>query len=64
VSTFNNKVGVFDLKDGRALGPATIDKEVGQLQGIGTSKNGDVWIADNTSNYMIQFPGGDFTKGK
>jgi hypothetical protein len=64
VGTFNNKVGVFDLKDGRALGPATIDKEVGQLQGIGTSKNGDVWIADNTSNYMIQFPGGDFTKGK
>ena len=64
VSTFNNKVGVFDLKDGTAVGPATIDKEVGQLQGIGTSKNGDVWIADNTSNYMIQFPGGDFTKGK
>jgi hypothetical protein len=64
VGTFNNKVGVFDLKDGRALGPATIDQEVGQLQGIGTSKNGDVWIADNTSNYMIQFPDGDFTKGK
>ncbi|MDA7508151.1 hypothetical protein N8497_00070 [bacterium] len=64
VSTFNNKVGVFDLKDGTALGPATIDKEVGQLQGIGTSKNGDVWIADNTRNYMIRFPGGDFTKGK
>ena len=64
VGTFNNKVGVFDLKDGTAVGPATIDKEVGQLQGIGTSKNGDVWIADNTSNYMIQFPGGDFTKGK
>jgi len=64
VGTFNNKVGVFDLNTGRALGPATIDKKVGQLQGIGTAKNGDVWIADNTSNYMIQFPNGDFTKGK
>ena len=64
VGTFNNKVGVFDLKDGTALGPATIDKEVGQLQGIATSKNGDVWIADNTGNYMIQFPRGDFRKGE
>jgi hypothetical protein len=64
VGTFNNKVGVFDLNTGQALGPATIDKKVGQLQGIGTAKNGDVWIADNTSNYMIQFPNGDFTKGK
>jgi hypothetical protein len=64
VGTFNNKVGVFDLKDGTALGPATIDKEVGQLQGIATSKNGDVWIADNTGNYMIQFPGGDFRQGE
>ena len=64
VGTFNNKVGVFDLKDGAALGPATINKEVGQLQGIATSKNGDVWIADNTGNYMIQFPGGDFRKGE
>ncbi len=64
VGTFNNKVGVFDLKDGRALGPATIDQKVGQLQGIATSKNGDVWIADNTGNYMIHFPGGDFRQGE
>ena len=64
VGAFNNIVGVFDLTDGKALGPATIDGEVGQLQGVGTARNGDVWIADNTSNHMIHFPGGDYTKGK
>ena len=64
VGAFNNMVGVFDLKDGKALGPATIDGEVGQLQGVATAANGDVWIADNTANHMIHFPGGDYTKGK
>ena len=64
VGAFNNLVGVFDLKDGKALGPATIDGDVGQLQGVATAANGDVWIADNTANHMIQFPGGDYTKGK
>ncbi|WP_186485194.1 hypothetical protein [Synechococcus sp. A15-127] len=64
VGAFNNMVGVLDLKDGEALGPATIDGEVGQLQGVATAANGDVWIADNTANHMIHFPGGDYTKGK
>ena len=64
VGAFNNMVGVFDLNAGKALGPATIDGDVGQLQGVATAANGDVWIADNTANHMIQFPGGDYTKGK
>ncbi|WP_413743577.1 hypothetical protein [Synechococcus sp. MIT S9451] len=64
VGTFNNRVGVFSLEDGKALGPATIDQPVGQLQGVGTAGNGDVWIADNTGNHMIHFPGGDYTQGK
>ena len=64
VGAFNNMVGVFDLQNGQALGPATIDGEVGQLQGVGTAVNGDVWIADNTANHMIHFPGGDYTQGK
>ena len=64
VGAFNNIVGVFDLNTGKALGPATIDGEVGQLQGVGTARNGDVWIADNTANHMIYFPGGDYTKGQ
>ncbi|MCB4377191.1 hypothetical protein FZZ92_06925 [Synechococcus sp. MU1611] len=64
VGAFNNMVGVFDLKDGKALGPATIDGEVGQLQGVATAANGDVWIADNTANHMIHFPGGDYTQGE
>ena len=64
VGTFNNRVGVFSLENGEALGPATIDQPVGELQGIATARNGDVWIADNTSNHMIHFPGGDYTEGK
>ena len=64
VGTFNNRVGVFSLEDGEALGPATIDQPVGELQGIATARNGDVWIADNTSNHMIHFPDGDYTNGK
>ncbi len=64
VGTFNNRVGVFSLENGEALGPATIDQPVGELQGIATARNGDVWIADNTSNHMIHFPGGDYTQGK
>lgn len=64
VGTFNNRVGVFDLETGEALGPATIDQPVGELQGIGTARNGDVWVADNTSNHMVHFPGGDYTQGK
>jgi len=64
VSTFNNKIGVFDLSDGGSLGPATVDLPIGELQGIGTARNGDVWIADNTADHMIHFPGGDYTKGQ
>ena len=53
-------VGVFDHNDGKALGPATIHAEVGQLKCDATAANGDIWIADNTANHMIQFPGGDY----
>ncbi|PTO54272.1 hypothetical protein CWN94_10700 [Vibrio splendidus] len=62
VATFNAKVGVFDL-NGKALGPATIDAPNGQLQGLATAPNGDVWVTDNQLNQMIVFPGGDYTKG-
>ena len=64
VGAFNNMVGVFDLTTGKALGPASIDGDIGQLQGVGTSRNGDVWIADNTANHMIHFPNGDYNNGK
>ena len=64
VSTFNNKIGVFDLENGKPLGPATVDGELGQLQGIATAGNGDVWIADNTKDHMVHFPNGDYKNGK
>ena len=63
VSSFNGKVGVFDL-DGKSLGPATIKGESGGLQGLATAPNGDVWLCDNQMSQMIRFPGGDHTKGE
>ncbi len=63
ISTFNAKVGVFDLT-GKALGPATINGQHGQLQGLATAPNGDVWVCDNQYNHMIRFPKGDYTKGE
>ena len=63
VSSFNGKVGVFDL-DGKPLGPATIDGENGALQGLATAPNGDVWLCDNQMSQMIRFPGGDHTNGE
>ena len=64
VGTFNNKIGVFDLEDGKPLGPATVDGEIGQLQAVTTAANGDVWIADNTKDHMIRFPDGDYKNGE
>ena len=64
VSTFNNKIGVFDLENGKPLGPATVDGELGQLQGVAAAGNGDIWIADNTKDHMVHFPNGDYKNGK
>ncbi|SIO40551.1 NHL repeat-containing protein [Halodesulfovibrio marinisediminis] len=63
ISTFNKKVGVFDL-DGKPLGPAKVDGKVGMLQGLATSPNGDVWICDNQLNQMLKFPNGDHNRGE
>jgi sugar lactone lactonase YvrE len=63
VSSFNGKIGVFDL-DGNVLGPATVNGPNGALQGIATAPNGDVWICDNQMSQMIRFPGGDHTRGE
>ena len=57
VGTFNKKIGVFDL-DGKALGPAQVNGEIGGIQGLATAPNGDVWACDNQLNQMIRFPGG------
>jgi sugar lactone lactonase YvrE len=63
VSSFNGTVGVFDL-DGSVLGPATVNGENGQLQGLATAPNGDVWVCDNQLNQLIRFPKGDHTRGE
>ncbi len=66
VTGFDGRVGVYDF-DGSPLVPETgavIDGDNGGLQGVGTSQNGDVWIADSTKNQMLYFPKGDPTSGR
>lgn len=66
VTGFDGRIGVYDF-DGSPLVPETgavIDGENGGLQGVGTSQNGDVWIADSTKDQMIYFPKGDPTSGR
>lgn len=66
VSSFSSTVGVFDFT-GKPLGPKegiTFDGKIGQGQGVGIARNGDVWIADSQKDQLMYFPGGDYTKGK
>lgn len=42
----------------------TFDGKIGQGQGVGIARNGDVWIADSQKDQLMYFPGGDYTKGK
>ncbi|MGG8494773.1 hypothetical protein ACQY1Q_00010 [Tenacibaculum sp. TC6] len=70
VSSFNGSIGVYNLEDGT---PAfdeipeyltEIINKIGGLQGIGVAPNGDIWIVGTSSNRMLYFPNGDFTKGR
>lgn len=66
LSSFSSTIGVFDLQ-GRPLGPAqgiTLDGRIGQGQGIGIARNGDVWVADSTRDQLVHFPGGDHNRGR
>ncbi len=63
VGTFNKTVGVFDLQ-GNPLGPVEFGGKTGQFQGLGVSRNNDVWVADNTKDQMVLFPKGDPSKAQ
>ena len=65
VSSFNGKIGVFDL-DGK---PAVKESDfpftgLRDLMGIGVAANGDVWIAASAQDELVYFPGGRVRDGK
>ena len=64
VSSFNGKIGVMDF-NGQPLGKETdfpFKEKPGGLMGVGVALNGDVWIADESKNQLLYFPGGEIKK--
>jgi hypothetical protein len=55
LSSFNSTIGVFDF-NGEPLGPEegiTFDGKLGQGQGVGVARNGDVWIDDFMKEFEV-----------
>ena len=60
-------ISVFDRKTGQPLSPATgynFGGQLGQMQGIIVTPNGDVWALDNEKSQIVYLPKGDATKGR
>jgi hypothetical protein len=60
-------ISVFDRKTGKALSPETgynFGGQLGSMQGIITTPNGDVWALDNEKDQIMYLPKGDATKGR
>ncbi len=60
-------ISVFDRKTGAPLSPETgynFDGQLGSMQGIITTPNGDVWALDNEKSQIVYLPKGDATKGR
>ena len=60
-------ISVFDRKTGNPLSPETgynFDGQLGEMQGIITTSNGDVWALDNEKDQIVYLPKGDATKGR
>jgi len=60
-------ISVFDRKTGKPLSPETgynFGGQLGAMQGIITTPNGDVWALDNEKNQIVYLPKGDATKGR
>jgi hypothetical protein len=60
-------ISVFDRKTGKPLSPETgytFGGQLGSMQGIITTPNGDVWALDNEKNQIVYLPKGDATKGR
>jgi len=60
-------ISVFDRKTGKPLSPETgynFGGQLGEMQGIITTPNGDVWALDNEKSQIVHLPKGDATKGR
>jgi hypothetical protein len=66
-STYGGKsIAVFD-KNGKPLTPPegiTFNGQLGLMQGIIATPNGDVWALGVDKSQLLFFPGGDYTKGR
>jgi hypothetical protein len=59
-------IAVFD-KNGKPLTPPegiTFNGQLGLMQGIIVTPNGDVWAVGVSKNQLLQFPKGDWTHGR
>ena len=66
IGGLNETIGVMDFY-GNPIGNETdfpVAGKIGNLMGVGTAANGDVWIADATKNQLLHFPGGRIDAGK
>jgi streptogramin lyase len=60
-------ISVFDRKTGAPLSPKTgydFGGQLGEMQGIITTPNGDVWAVDNEKSQIVYLPKGDGSKGR
>jgi streptogramin lyase len=66
-SLAGKNISSFDRKTGKPLSPETgynFDGQLGSMQGIITTPNGDVWALDNEKDQIVYLPKGDATKGR
>jgi len=60
-------ISVFDRITGKPLSPETgynFGGQVGQMQGIIVTPNGDVWALDNEKSQIVYMPKGDAAQGR
>jgi streptogramin lyase len=60
-------ISVFNRKTGKPLSPEAgynFGGQLGEMQGIITTPNGDVWALDNEKNQIVHLPKGDAAKGR
>jgi hypothetical protein len=66
-TTYGSKaIAVFD-KNGKPLTPPegiTFNGQLGLMQGVIVTPNGDVWVLGVSKNQLVYFPKGDLSKGR
>jgi streptogramin lyase len=66
-SLAGKSISVFDRITGKPLSPETgynFGGQLGSMQGIITTPNGDVWALDNDKDRIVYLPKGDAAKGR